>query len=67
MPIVERSSISPLFEGHPVLQVDNLMRLDTAALDGFWARANASGVSRQHLWADYWWDELQAWRARLKT
>ncbi|GBG00400.1 hypothetical protein Rsub_13337 [Raphidocelis subcapitata] len=66
VPIVEHSSISPLFEGHPVLQVDNLMRLDTAALDGFWARANASGVLRQHLWADYWWDELQAWRARLK-
>jgi hypothetical protein len=66
VPIVERSSISPLFEGHPVLQVGSLMRLDSAAMDGFWARPNATHALRRHLWADHWWDELQTWRARLR-
>ena len=67
IPIVQRSSVSSqLFQGHPVLIMDDYSKMNNDTLLSFLNALDKKPVRRDHLWAEYWWEKMQGIKQALQ-
>jgi hypothetical protein len=60
VPIIQRSKLDWLYEGLPVLMVDDFADVTTSLLESYAAtRSQATHYNTDRAWAIYWHKELQ--------
>jgi hypothetical protein len=65
VPIIQRSPLDWLYEGMPVLMVDNFSMVNSSLLESYAAARNGTAHhNTERAWAVYWHQELQQ-RQRL--
>lgn len=65
MPIIQRSKLDWLYEGLPVLMVDDFANVTSSLLENYAATSSSIHYNTERAWAIYWHQELQRMQRTL--
>jgi hypothetical protein len=65
VPIIQRSKLDWLYEGLPVLMVDDFADVTTSLLESYAAERSSIHYNTERAWAIYWHQELQRGQREL--